>query len=914
MSRKVFLSAVKLARESAPYLAESLNLYPHIIDELQIDSPDKIIDKLVGSLADIPASLTEEMTILRQFKRQVHLVIALADIAKVWTWVEVTEALTQLADVCMRRVLYASAVSAGLSPELENPVPGLFILAVGKYGARELNYSSDIDFNVFYDPELIVLPNMARAERTLIKLTQSLIRAFEKVTANGYIFRTDLRLRPDPRSNAIVVSTRTAERYYESLGQNWERAAMIKARVCGGDKAVGQAFINDVLVPFIWRRNLDYAAIEDIHSIKRQMQSVKGLETLSVTGHNLKLGIGGIREIEFFAQVQQLILGGRQPDIRSPRTVDALSALARGGYVVPEVATRLSDYYGTLRDLEHCAQMRRDAQTHIIPEDSADRLAIALLAGFKDLEAFDKRLREILIDVHTSYTALFPEFETLSAETGNLVFTGVEPDPATLVTLREYGFEQPEIVWVTLAAWLGGRIPATRSMRARELLTALAPTLLSICAETGQAGMAFDTFGSFFTDLKAGVNHLTLFKRHPDRLAKIIDLMLTSPKVRQKITEQTHILDVMSEPDYLDLTDQDISERFEKYINQPFDFEDTLDHVRRDVREEHFRVCASTLSQITHVNQTPVRFSNIADAAIRAILPVAVKEVSKSHALQGDYAVLGLGKLGGRELSLSSDLDLMVIYNPAADEDPRHYARLTQRLVSGLSVSTAEGGLFEVDMALRPSGRAGPVAVTQEGFQRYYAEAAWTWEFMALTKSRVIAASSEHYAQNLARCVSRILCMSRPDLNVVEDALDMRRRTAREKPPKSNWDLKEARGGLRDIEYVAQTLCLNGSDQISEMIGTSTANQIETAHACELIEGRCKDGLLSALAFYADVMNLHAMMSTAPLATLTERGAMRLARHLQVVNVTALEATRDQHIAMVQDCASAILGDIYAAG
>jgi len=325
---------------------------------------------------------------------------------------------------------------------------------------------------------------MKKAGRTLIRLVKDLIKGLEQRMAEGYIFRTDLRLRPDPRSNAIVVSTQTAERYYETLGQNWERAALIKARICAGDRDVGEMFKRDVLSPFIWRRSLDYAAIEDIQAIKRQIDARSGGDLSCAAGHHVKLGRGGIREIEFYAQVQQLILGGRHPKLRKIRTLDALQALTDSGFVSQDVTTILSRCYGLLRDLEHVIQMRRDEQDHILPIDDETRSSLAMLRGYDSLAEFDNEAMDGFKEVSRLYRALYPDADSLAADQGSLVFTGVEPDPATLETLNEMGFQREVDVWHAMSEWLGGRITATRTVRARELLTRLAPQLLQACQRT----------------------------------------------------------------------------------------------------------------------------------------------------------------------------------------------------------------------------------------------------------------------------------------------------------------------------------------------------------------------------------------------------------------------------------------------
>ena len=394
----------------------------------------------------------------------------------------------------MQVLVQCVAGEMGIEGNERGPVPGLFVLALGKYGARELNYSSDIDLIVFYDPDHIKLPDPGKAERILVRFVKKLMRGFDDITEDGYVFRTDLRLRPDPRANAVAVSTFTAERYYETLGQNWERAAMIKARYCGGDKACAQDFIDNVLRPFIWRRSLDYAAIADIHSIKRQIQGDAVVADLQAAGHDIKLGIGGIREIEFYAQVQQLILGGRNKNLRTSRTVDVLRLFGAGGYADPKIIAAMTNDYADLRNLEHRVQMHGDEQTHIWPNDKTHREQLACLSGYDGLASLENDMTAIFTRVHETYTKLFPGEEDLSTAKGSLVFTGVEAEQPTLSTLEAYGFLRGPMVWKCMANWLGGRIRATRSERARELLTRLAPRIIEACGTTDAPD---DTFFNF---------------------------------------------------------------------------------------------------------------------------------------------------------------------------------------------------------------------------------------------------------------------------------------------------------------------------------------------------------------------------------------------------------------------------------
>ena len=808
------LAAIESARTNANYLRESLDLFPDLASAFLQDDPQSLVDDLLKSLPEKVADLTDEMRILRVLKRRVHLVVALADIAKIWDWVQVTEMLTQLADLAISRILTAAACELDIEGTPDNPAPGFFVLAVGKYGARELNYSSDIDFNVFYDPEKIVVPNPARAERTLIKLVQKLVRGLEAMTEDGYIFRTDLRLRPDPRSNAVAVSTRTAERYYESLGQNWERAAMIKARVCAGDFSAGLEFCDHVLTPFIWRRNLDYAGIEDILAIKRQIHAKIGQSSIQIAGHHLKLGVGGIREIEFYVQVQQLILGGRHKDIRSPRTVDALDALTQAGFSKTENTQPLRRHYSLLRDLEHVAQMMDDAQTHLVPIDIEKREKFSALAGFESLAEMEVTLQASLTSVHAIYTDLFPDAAPLSSSAGNLVFTGVEPDPATLKALEKLGYKRPQAVWSDMAAWLGGRIKATRAERSRELLTALAPRIIEYSANASDPDEAFNAFGAFLGKLKSGVSVLSMFSKRTDHLADVIGLLVKSPFIADAVAAKPAILDTLSDPDFLQITETQIQDGAD-LVRGADGFEAAMNAARCWVREERFRISAALLSARITPKDASLLFSALAESSIASLLPFAIGDVERRHGkIKGKIGVLGMGKLGSRDLNAISDLDIMVLYEPGEDETnaQQTYARITQRLISALSAITEEGGLFEVDMALRPSGRAGPVAVTIESFERYYREKAWTWEFMALSRSRVICSQPKAFSNVITAARVTALTCDRQDLNISDDIASMLNRLRKEKPPRHKWDLKNVIGGIRDIEFLAQKSILEDEE------------------------------------------------------------------------------------------------------
>ncbi|MEO6340168.1 MAG: glutamine-synthetase adenylyltransferase, partial [Caulobacteraceae bacterium] len=448
---------------ASSYLAGLARRAPDRLRRVIEADPDVRLAALLDEVRAVAGavSIDEAKKALRQMKAELHLLTALADLGGVWDQGQATGALSRFADASLSAALAvatrAEIARGRLKPPADDaagPLPGLFCLALGKQGAAELNYSSDIDISFFYEPDAI--PVASGDPRVVaLAVTQAVAALLQERTSDGYVFRVDLRLRPDPSSTPAAVPVEAALDYYETVGQNWERAAMIKARVAAGDIPRGQAFL-DTLQPFIWRKTLDFAAIADIHSIKRQIHAHKVDERLTSQGHNLKLGRGGIREIEFYVQTQQLILGGRDPSLRCIRTLDTLASLAAAGHITEEAAEQMTQAYRTLRDLEHRVQMLADEQTHILPEDDGQRRRVAALSGYSDLRRFDAAVSKTLKGVNARYGELFAEDEALSSHFGSLVFTGVEDDPETLATLQRMGFSQPAQVSATIRAWHHG--------------------------------------------------------------------------------------------------------------------------------------------------------------------------------------------------------------------------------------------------------------------------------------------------------------------------------------------------------------------------------------------------------------------------------------------------------------------------
>ena len=838
---------------NSPFLTQAILADPEDFRRLLAEGPEA---RCAAALADAAAAATgsaeDLMAALRRAKRRSALAIALADIAGAWSLERVTGALSELAERTLSLVvahLLRAAEARGeiglRNPDAPEQGSGFTVLGLGKLGARELNYSSDVDLFVLFDEETMDYRGKQSPQQFAVRLARDMVRMMEERTQHGYVFRTDLRLRPDPGATPLAVSMIAAELYYESMGQNWERAAMIKARTVAGDHALGDSFIA-TLRPFIWRKNLDFAAIQDIHSIKRQINAHRGGERIAVAGHNVKLGRGGIREIEFFAQTQQLIWGGRDPRLRSRPTCETLDALVAVGRVSSETAAELKDSYVFLRRVEHRLQMIEDHQTHSLPESEEALRHVAVFLGYDGTEAFAAALTMHLSRVEKHYGELFEEAPDLSGDTGgSLVFTGTEDDPETLKTLTEMGFKDGSAISAVVRAWHHGRYRATRSSRARELLTELMPRLLTALGKTANPDAAFLNFDEFLKRLPAGVQLFSLFHANPELLGLLAEIMGGAPRLAAYLSGNPSLLDAVLTEGFEDAipSSEALTADLDSRLEQARDFEDILEISRRFANDNKFRVGLQTLRARIDADIQGAALANIADTLIDRLYREVLRDFARVHGSLpgGEMAVIAMGKLGGQALAENSDLDLVFVYD-APDMEARstgdkplgaslYYLRLGQRLLSALSVPTSEGKLYEVDMRLRPSGNSGPLAASLTAFAQYHAEAAWTWEQMALTRARLIAGEPGLRAR-LAGEIRDILTRPRDPERLLTDVDDMRQRLHRARPAASVWDVKDRRGGLIDVEFIAQYLQLRHGHDRPEILSVSSA--VALARAAEI--------------------------------------------------------------------------------
>jgi [glutamine synthetase] adenylyltransferase / [glutamine synthetase]-adenylyl-L-tyrosine phosphorylase len=861
---------------ASPFLSALCLRDPEALWLTLSQSPEARLEHITTTLADAMETDAQKaaMHALRQAKNRYALCVALADLGGVFDLDRMMAAWSQSADTllqhavrfCLRRSA-ARGKFQPVDPDAPERDSGYIVLGMGKYGAGELNYSSDIDLIVFYDPDRAPLAPDEEPAPFFVRLTRDLVYMLSERDAQGYVFRTDLRLRPDPSSTQVALSVDAGLQYYESHGQNWERAAFIKARPVAGDIAAGRQFL-DELAPFVWRKYLDFATIADVHAMKRQIHAVRGHGKIALHGHNLKLGRGGIREIEFFVQTQQLIAGGRQPELRCRGTLEGLCALRARDWISETAGEEMADAYRFLRRIEHRLQMVADEQTHTLPRDEEQLARLVKFAGHRSVEDFSSDLRKHLSAVEGHYAALFEDVPELTSgrASGNLVFTGDSDDPDTLKTLERMGFQNPSAVTSIVRGWHYGRHRATRSPAARAHLTEFLPALLEALSETAQPDFALASFDKFVSELPAGVQLFAMLRNNPALLKLIADIMGSAPRLARVLSQRRRVIDAVLDPGYIgELPEtEDLRRIVGEELGAAPDYQDALDRARVLGQEQQFLIGLGLLSGSVDSDRAARAYSDLAAILVDALQGHVETEMEKAHGRMpgGQCAVVAMGKLGSREMTASSDLDLIIVYDHAPEakqsdgakplSPQQYYARLTQRLIAALSAPTAQGALYDVDMRLRPSGNAGPIAVSLASFIDYQSRNAWTWEQMALTRARPITGGAD-LRERIEATIRKVLTQERDPDKVRDDMRDMRARIAREKGSAGSWDIKMERGGLLDIEFIAQYQQLLNAHAAPDILRRNTVAVLRALANHALLARADADALARAASLYHDL-------------------------------------------------------------
>jgi glutamate-ammonia-ligase adenylyltransferase len=840
--------------EFSPYLFDLIRADAARLIRLLQCEPEAHLPALIETTSrDVVAAAAEAdvMRLLRQMKSEAALLIALCDIGGVWPVMQVTAALTDLAVASVRAglryVMRQEAARGRLSPvDAEKPEEnsGLFVLAMGKMGAGELNYSSDIDLIVFFDPAAPTLARDIEPQPFFVRVTQAMARLLQQRTGEGYVFRVDLRLRPDPASTQVAMSIEAALHYYEREGRTWERAAMIKAKACAGDMKAGEAMIAE-LSPFVWRKHLDFAALSDVHDMKRQMQTYRGQSEVSVEGHNVKVGRGGIREIEFFAQTQQLIAGGRHAELRVRPTLEALNVLASSNWITFQARDELTAAYEFLRRVEHRLQMIADEQTHSLPDSVEAVERFARFLGYVDRAAFARDLLKQLDIVQGHYAKLFESDPTGTAKLPDIDYGAGPEDPRLLKHLASLGFKEPIKLAGTIQLWMAGEYRVFRTETTRAAFTEFVPALIDGLAHAEEPDRAVVAFDQFLQALQRGGRLITLLGQNRDLVALVALVLGAAPRLGDMLARQPQLMDGLIDPRFFGaMPDQrELSQRLAATLKDADSYEEFLDRLRLFGQESLFLIGTRILSGTVSAQQAGTAFADVAEGIVHTVHGLVTERFAAQHGrIRGqETAIVAMGRLGSREMTAASDLDLILLYDfdaEAPDSDgerplqgAHYFARFTQRLISAFTTRTNYGVLYEIDMRLRPSGRAGPLASHIDSFAEYQEREAWTWEHMALTRARVISASPG-FSARIEKVIRDALTRPREPFGVAADVADMRRAIAQEKGEDDPWELKHAAGGIVDIDFIAQYLQLVHASDKPDILSVNTLDVID--HAARL--------------------------------------------------------------------------------
>ncbi len=809
--------------ENSPYLSGLYRTHKSWFEASLDLGEDVLFQSILNDVND--ESEAELSRSLRIAKGRIALYLAVMDLGSAMDVMDITRRLSLFADFAVERALrflIGAEVARGKLPHHASTQNcGIFALAMGKQGAYELNYSSDIDLIMFFDETRFEGEDIYKVRKGFIRVVQRLVKVLSENTADGYVFRTDLRLRPDPSVTPVVITTDQAESYYEALGRTWERAAFIKARICAGDFDAGNDFLQKMR-PFIWRRLLDFAAIEDAHNMRTRIRSHKHLDgSIELEGHHLKLGRGGIREIEFFTQTRQLIFGGRNDELRVKGTLQALDILAEHEIIPRELAVYLTQEYKWLRRLEHITQMINDQQTHLVPDKPENLAKFLALADAKD----EERFRVDFVARLNKIDATMDEF-----------FEGTKTYEAVNIDYAHFGARADEII----DAWMS--LPATRSDRAQAIFDRIKPVILEKLSQSAQPSDALLAFDKFLRGLPAGVQMFSMFDANPHILDLLTEICALAPSEAHYLGHNSRVLEAVLSPDFFEpvLANEDekihIRAHLDRELEKANDYEDRLNAVRRFVREAQFRVSVHLLRGLADAATAGRAYTMIADLAIEALLDAVNAHMTRRYGPPPGKgaAILAMGKLGSCEMTRHSDLDLVVIYDADGAEMSEgkkplaissYFSRFTQNFIQAISVPTSEGALYEVDMRLRPSGRQGPVAVSLKSFADYQLNEAWTWEHMALLRARVVAGDAG-LSKDINNAMQTALKQPRDIAKTLNDVREMRQKIRDNFQTDNPLAIKHGAGRMMETELLLQTVALaqswpNASNSMSDLLTVS---------------------------------------------------------------------------------------------
>jgi glutamate-ammonia-ligase adenylyltransferase len=884
---------------NSPYLSDIIIKNPEFYSKLFEAGFEECFSWSLQLIDKTPVNSQDElMKLLREEKLKTSLLIALAEISKAWKVQKTTEKLSIFADLCINRaceflLLEYHHKNVIKLKNLDYPLKdsGLVVIALGKLGSYELNYSSDIDISIFYEEDKLEYKGRIALAQLYIDLAKDLTKILSERTPQGYVFRVDMRLRPDPGANPLAIGLKKAEKYYFTVGQNWERAAMIKSRFVCGDKKSGEIF-TDFMAKNVWRKSLDFETIEDIHSIKRQIDTKQGLHPDNLFGYNVKLGKGGIREVEFYAQTQQLIWGGRKPYLRQKRTQDALFALAKEGDISVKTAQDMQDAYLFYRMVEHRLQMINDEQTHSLPKDDEQMEKLAIFCGFENEKELLKILYEKINLVRSYYTKLFETSDSLASNlpqaSGSLIFTGAENHPDTLETLQKMGFKNPDKVSDIVRGWHHGRYNCTIKKRARAELTKLMPLLFSAFAKSPDADSAFSHFDEFLSKLPESSQIFSLLYVNPALLDLLAEVMGGYPEIAENISKNPALIEYVIMPEFYDEF-PDI-ETLEKSLDSQIDafssnFDDALEIIKNWCNDRKFRLGIKLVKEEITSDKLSLALSDIAEVVLKKTLKLIVADFEKEEGkVEGaNFAIIAFGKFGSRELTFNTDLDLVFVYDFKKESSKfstsNYFLKIYAKLISALSNVSVNGKLYDVDTRLRPLGESGQLACRIKSFDEYYNPqkregTAWVFEYIALTRARVIALDDK-FQKKLIKLIKEKLHHEWDEKSLHKESIYIYKKFRDSKKPQNDFDIKNSIGGLFDLEFMIRYLQLKHMHKNPEIYGVVTIKTINNLYKISALNKKEYETIKNAFYFYRELQNLFRITSETQISAYVENIIMK---------------------------------------
>ena len=823
--------------------------------------------KELSAISKTVQSFDEFCAALRRHKHREYLRIGARDLMPSVTMEETVRELTALADASLDAAYRYSRAEVEKNfgqlnlPGSDKP-NGFVVIGMGKLGGTELNFSSDVDVIFLYEEDEGESSGGRKgktgAREFFSAIGQKIIQAMGDVTEDGFVFRIDLRLRPLGANGPLVQSLDSAMLYYESWGQCWERAAMIKARPVAGAIELGTQFLKE-LEPFIYRRYLDYTTVDELRHMKARIENE--LLVGDDKARNLKLGYGGIREIEFFTQALQLVNGGYEPDLRGPSTLPALAELAKRKFISIEERDKLTEAYRFLRQAEHKVQIVQEGHAHSIPEGKDEEQAYARRLGYTrkgklgERERFWRDHHRYTNTVRNIFDRLFysapKEIESKAASAEGAIWNDLDSETLITKQLAKVGLAEPEKAYENLLAVRDGEIYSPPSPKRLKVMRTLGPALIAEIAKSGAPDRALFNLASFSHRIGGRTGFLTLLAEKPETMRLLITLFADSQFLTDLFLKRPELIDSLIRADLtrIDKSKNDMLAELRQNLAEVDDIEGKLNVLRRYKNEEFIRIGLHDLGGSIEFLTVLRQLSDLAEACLQAALDLTLADLNaKFGAVAGGrFAVVGGGKIGAREIDYNSDLDLVFIYEAGEDAQslggsqgrlPAHefYVRVGQRLPTYLSAPTEEGVAYKIDMQLRPSGKAGPIVCSLDAYREYHQSTSQLWERQALIKTRFIAGDP-----SLGRAVESVIEQCAYGTGLTQEGVGeihhLRMRMERELAgeDESRFNLKKGRGGLVDIEFLTQMLQLTHGHRIAGVRQRETLAAIHALEAAKIL-------------------------------------------------------------------------------